>query len=218
MKEFLGFGEMDFAQIEGTHWRKDLGPDLIAIIGREYKAWPIYGWQGLHIGPEGDEQPEVEAAKFFLATDDERGGGLAYGLYIECAGRDEADRFVHWRNFRDGLSGDERMRATLATVLAKHDLTVGKYAGDDDHDPHWRFKHRDGRFRCLTGRTWKKASIAALVEKVAELPKDEWVDLYIYARMPKAKAIGLREDVSGVVGKVLFDLVPLYFQIISRRS
>src|SRR4051794_5035277 len=101
MKVFLGFREADFAQIEGTHWRKELGANLIDIVGHESKAWPIRGWQGLHIGSEQDGQPEVEEAKFFVATDDERGGGLAYGLYIECADRDEADRFVHWRNFRD---------------------------------------------------------------------------------------------------------------------
>jgi hypothetical protein len=110
------------------------------------------------------------------------------------------------------------MRGTLATVLAKHDLTVGKYAGDEDRDPHWRFEHRDGKFHRITGRTRKDATIDSLVEKIAELPKDEWVDLHIFTSMAKAKAIALGEDVSNVVGEVLFDLVPLCFQIISRRG
>jgi hypothetical protein len=83
-----------------------LGPDLIAVLGAECKSWPVYRWHGLHISPEKHGQPGVQSAKFVVAMDDEYGGGLAYGRYIESAGAD-AERFVHWRNFRDGLAGGE---------------------------------------------------------------------------------------------------------------
>src|SRR4051794_21450266 len=116
---FIGFRERDFEQINDTHWRKELGPELVNVMGKEFKAWPIYRWQGLHIGPEKLGQPELEHAKFFVHME-ENASGVRFGLYIESAKRAAAIKFVHWRSFRNGLVEDEKFRELFTRAITKY--------------------------------------------------------------------------------------------------
>ena len=219
MGDFDGFKRDDFLGITGTHWRKELGPDLIGVLGSEYKAWPVYRRQTIHIGPARDEQPGEEYAKFFVSTgrdDDDEECGLTYGLYLETDARAAAAPFVHWRNFRDGLVEGGKIRTALADVMAREKLSIARYSGGESFELRWEVEQRDGGLHWSEGPSHGPATIDTVIDQIAVLPDDEWVNLYVFAWLPMAEAIALRSEMADRVGMVLRHLVPLYFQITSR--
>ena len=188
-------------------------------MGSEFKAWPVRRWQDIHIGPEKDSKPKEKAAKFFVSTakdEDEEEYSLTYGLYIKTDARAAAAPFVHWRNLRDGLVEGGKMKTALAEVMAKDHLMMARYSGGNSFELRWEVEHRDGGLHWSAGPARGPVTIETVIDQIAVLPEDEWVNLYVFAWLPMAEAIALRSEVADRVGTVLRHLVPLYFQITSR--
>ncbi len=207
----MGFKPIDFETINDTTWRSrpELGGAVIDRIGSEFQSWAIYGWQGFHIGPREDKQPETESAKLFVHTDEE--DGLAFGLYIECDG---TKINPHWRNLRDGLTKDDRLQKTLAGVIENCDLIVGKYGGDEEHDPKWQFRSERGKLHRVNHDERTEATLVDMINEIVSLPNGEWVDLYFYMCMSKENALRAGASVVEIVSKSFLKLIPLYCRIL----
>ena len=56
-----------------------------------------------------------------------------------------------------------------------------------------------------------------IVQRIAGLPQDEWVDLHIFATIEQEKAIEMGDAVVFSILSVLHDLVPVYEMIVMER-
>ncbi len=61
----------------------------------------------------------------------------------------------------------------------------------------------------------KKSSFEDFTKAVGEIDVDDWVNLHMYARLPKEKAIGLGRHVVNDILAVLYDLAPVYLETVS---
>jgi len=215
MPEFDGFRPEDFQDLAGSTWRGRgaLGGRLAAALrgnGFPYQSWGVRRRPELHLArPDkyafDDPYP---CAKLFVYTRSE----LTFGFYIECpaetAPESEAARFVHWEYFREGLQSDEEMRMALLGPMTSYNLTVADY--------YRKAKGALGaEFRCLKGEfqsrgpgdeAWRPAKVSTLLERIADLPRDQWVDLHVYATIDRHTAVKLGAN---VVSRILGVLLPL---------
>jgi hypothetical protein len=144
---------------------------------------------------------------------------LAFGFYIEATAKRQDDAYyAHWRNFRDRIQAKSLLRDALEGVIESHNLMFTDYYHWHDFDaPIGRFRSSNGSLEVAARGTdtWKPSSISAFGRSIAGLTGKEWVNLHIYARMDRKKAIAMGKDVVGPILVVLDALVPIYLETIA---
>ena len=223
MAHFNGFRNDDFDTLDGCSWRgRDalggvLSRALRPQLGSDCQSWGVRRRVELHVAKRSRynfEQP-VPVAKLFVYTYDE----LAYGFYIEATGKREHDsEYVHWKNFRDRLQTKSPLRDALESAIAKHDCIFTDYYRVDDNDaPIGTFASSKGAIQFSPRGSTKrnKSSFNEFVDALAKLSGDEWVNVHIYARMDKNKAIKMGKDVVTPILTVLDSFAPVYMETIA---
>ena len=223
MLAFTGFKPEDFGDMAGSTWRSrdTLGGVLSQRLGPPYQSWGVRRRLELHLARElhYDFYNPRLFAKLFVYTDRD----LAFGFYVETPARtqDDVHAYAHWRNFRDQLQDNAAMREALLSAMEKHSLVMADYYRPETGGAlGCQFAFREDRLQQQEpGRPdWQDVTVEQLVQRVAGLPQDEWVDLHIYDTIAQEKAIEMGDGVTFAILSVLRDLVPVYEMSIMERE
>jgi hypothetical protein len=223
MAQFSGFRDEDFETLDGSSWRSRaaLGGVLSRALhdraGFDCESWGVRRRVELHLAQRShyDFYDPVPAVKLFVYSYDE----LAFGLYLEATGKHADDRkYVHWQKFRDGIQTDGALRAALEEAIGRHDLIITDYYRRGGNDaPIGTFASTDGKLRFSQRGTtrWQASSVADSARAVGALAGSEWVNLHIYARVDKRRAIAMKADVVNPVVTVLSSLASVYSAVLA---
>lgn len=234
MDTFNGFKPTDFAdRMEGSTWRKILGRYLEAALsqpGQRFKYWPIYSEMTIHLAYEKDYDKKYSwtRAKLFVHTTKD---DLIYGLWLESTDRTEREcrstgdgkvtfklaDFEHWRKFQNRLRSDPELRQALETAMKIPGLTMTDCFEQDSggalgcrfafREEHWQVWRPDARM-------WKETEYDQMVDRIAELPEEKWVDLHIFAQIGRDEALAMKGKIKDPIVTVLRALVPVYQRIV----
>ena len=208
---FTGLRNEDFKwDVTGTHWRSrdQLGGAVAKGIETTVpmNSWSIYKRAQVHWA-DWRKYPKESAwlqAKFVVFLDE---SGLTAGFYVERSNKPEDSR-ADWDGFVSHLAAGGE--AALREVMALRDLTLRDLFPPSDG----RF---DGAIRVNDGvwlRTLQDGSKDVLEQDLpaflSNLPKDEWVDLFIGKHIPKEDAIALGIGIATALSTFFTDLVPFY--------
>jgi len=226
---FDGFRPEDFAGLKGSTWRgrKALGGALTAALrhqtGQPYQSWGVPRRLELHIAQErqynfGDSRPYAKLFVYSHSTE------LAFGFYVESpeVGRQEPDpaKFIHWRNFKERLQSSSTMRETLLAAMVNHGLTMTDYYRQETGGAlECKFAFQGGHLQWWRPEqpTWEDIEAEHLVRRIAKLPEDKWVDLHVFARIEREKAIEMKGGVINPILSVLRALAPVYEMAVNPR-
>jgi hypothetical protein len=223
MLAFSGFTPKDFGDMAGSTWRSrdTLGGLLSHQLGRPYQSWGVRRRLELHLAREMHYdfyRPRL-FAKLFVYTQSD----LAFGFYVEAPAKtqDDVHVYAHWRNFRDQLQENPAMREALMSAMEKHDLVMADYYRPETGGAlGCQFAFREGRLQQREPERpdWQDATVEQLVQRIARLPQDEWVDLHVYKTIEQEKAIEMGDAVVLAILSVLRDLVPVYEMTVLERE
>ena len=221
MIAFGGFRLEDFGTLKGSTWRSRdaLGGLLSRRLGRPYKSWGVKRRLELHLAREShyDFNNPRPYAKLFVNSDTD----LVFGFYVETPAKTQNDvhEYVYWRNFRDRLQENSALREALVSAMESHNLVMTDYHQQETGGAlGCQFAFREGRLQqCKPDSPdWQEVEVEQLVQRVAQLPEDKWVDLHIFKTIEKEKAIEMGDGVVFFILSVLRDLVPLYEMIVTE--
>lgn len=222
MITFSGLRSEDFNGLAGSTWRsrKALGGLLSQQLGPPYKSWGVRRRLELHLARELHYEFDhpYPYAKLFVYSRNE----LAFGLYIETPEKtgNDVQEYIHWRNFRDRLQNNRAMREALMTAMENHNLVMTDYYQQESGGAlGCQFAFQNGRLQQWKpgSSDWQDVHVEHLIDRIAQLPEDKWVDLHIFDTIEKEQAIDMADKVVFPVLSVLRALVPVYEMTISEK-
>jgi len=116
------------------------------------------------------------------------------------------------------LQTNSPLRDALRAAIDKHDLLFTDYYHRHDSDAAiGRFSASKGAIKLLPrGSTkWRNATFNDFTSALAKQSGDHWVNVHIYARMDKTKAINMAKNVVAPILTVLDALAPVYMETIA---
>jgi len=226
-RDFQGLNEADFDQdVTGTSWRRRpelgglLAGRLAALSGQPFESHAVYRRSEVYIALPQFFTPgdSFRSAKFFFSLNERE---TFHGFVIEKS-NESMDSSWDWPRCIDALLHDKRLQAQVLVAMQASDLAweIDTSVPQEDKahtvrtvtasDETLRLRTEDGG---ATPLSWP--DFVALLEAV---PSDQWCDLYLAARMAKARAIELGVELAQEVAAIYYALLPLYMAAVRVRA
>lgn len=220
-EDFTGLTASDFrTNTEGTTWRsrRNLAGQVARLLSADteytFVSWSIYRWPVAFFTHREDYQMAAfelgtRKAKFTIELD---GQNVYYGFYVE-KGFEIPDPLDHeWDWLR--LSSTWRNKSSLQDVIigleANHQVRFLARATQNTRTAHFASDFPPGMYSLWDEQNSTGLSVAARWQKLTQVPKNEWIDLYLIASTPKEEAIASGVHVAHAITRVMRDMLPVY--------
>ncbi len=225
--DFTGLRAADFSlDTTGTTWRSRRGlagkvaHQLAAGAGYAFVSWAIYGWPVAFLTHHEDYRMAayelgVRKAKFTLEVDEQC---IYYGLYVER----DAGPMGHtwdWPRLMSALYPGSPLAAQLASAEEALQLhCIGRaFAGRETTHFHFSNGLGAGARSLWPEENPRSTPLSSRLERLAAVPEDQWVELYILGQMGRNAAVAAGVRLSTLIADVMQALLPLYEVASGRR-
>jgi hypothetical protein len=196
----------------GTCWRarSNLGGRLAQRMtdstSHFFQSYAIYRRSEVHIvQPEHfDEAKKLQQAKFIFALN---ATSAWFGFYIE-KNSGPMDKSWRWPTMIAALASDAHLREEVEGAMRQHDLHWHAYVWDQGRLSRELEASADG---LLWEQAEQPPEVISWYDFVRRLDGvEEWVDLFLTARLSKEQAMGTGASLADPVIAVFRALLPLY--------
>jgi hypothetical protein len=203
--------------VRGTNWRQKV--TLAGLLARrlststkrdfQHKPVPRQPVVLLYMPKRAGDAGTTEIGKFVFRLD---ANAAYYGFYIERP-EHPIDEKWDWKQFLEALSS-RSLTATLEETMGDDDLRWEIWLTPDNGERTleatvtWEENQllwQEEATEAEESLTWE-----AFADRLADLDKDVWCDIYLWTDTPKGEAIALGRHIAEAASSVYVNLIPLY--------
>lgn len=220
-EDFTGLTASDFkTNTEGTTWRSRRGlagqVARLLSVDTEYTfvSWAIYRWPVSFLTHREDYymaafETGACKTKFTIELDEQN---AYFGFCIEKGFEvpEPLDNKWDWLRLSAAWKNKSSLQDTITRLEANHQVRFLARATQSTKTSHFASDFPAGMYSLWDEQNPTALSVADRWQKLLRVPPNEWIDLYLIARIPKAEAISAGVQLAHTMARVMREMLPVY--------